>query len=212
MDIATVKTIWADDELKQNTHILIGKNTCVVIDAGCPPSEVYKVCSKPISAVFVTHGHYDHIKYIEEYDKLNVPIYASEYLKELLNSPTNNVSNIFSTPTTYKVNNLITLKDEQVLNILNSNIKCLYTPGHSIDGMCYIVNNKYLFSGDTLFSVAVGRIDLPTSNKENLIKSLNKLQQQNYQNLYTGHGRASSKDEQTKNIPMWISLLKMKNN
>ena len=56
------------------------------------------------------------------------------------------------------------------------------------------------------------RIDLPTSNKENLIKSLNKLQQQNYQNLYTGHGRASSKDEQTKNIPMWISLLKMKNN
>ena len=76
--------------------------------------------------------------------------------------------------------------------------------------MCYLIDETYLFSGDTVFSVAVGRDDLPTANTKELIKSLTKILNLDYKFLYTGHGRPSSKDEQKQNIPKWIDYLNRK--
>ncbi len=211
MEIETIKTIWAEDELKQNTHIIVAGNGCIVVDAGCPLEKINTVSNKPIKAVFITHGHYDHIKYIEQFDKLNIPIYASNHISKLLNSAELNVSTIFDKPTTYKVKNLNFVEDNQEITTLGVTIKCIYTPGHSIDSMCYLLNNEILFSGDTLFSVAIGRTDLPTANENDMLNSLNKLNNLKYKHLYTGHGRSSNKEEQNINIPLWISLLEMQN-
>ena len=76
--------------------------------------------------------------------------------------------------------------------------------------MSYLINDKYLFTGDTVFSVAVGRDDLPTSNTNKLIESLNKILNLNYKTLYAGHGRPSDKEEQQTNIPKWIDYLRKK--
>lgn len=37
-------------------------------------------------------------------------------------------------------------------------IKVIATPGHMMDHVCYLVDNKHLFCGDTLFSLGCGRI------------------------------------------------------
>ena len=67
-----------------------------------------------------------------------------------------------------------------------------------------------MFSGDTVFSIAVGRTDLPTGNLTELIKSLNRILNLDYITLFTGHGRPSDKQEQNKNIPKWIDYLTKK--
>lgn len=209
MDIKTIKIKWAENELSQNTHIVEFEDCCVVIDAGCSVETIKGITTKPIKAVFITHGHFDHILYIEEYDKLNIPIYADKHTIEILNNETKNVSLMFGCNKTFKVKNLNLVCDNQEIEIDGNIIKCLYTPGHSIDSMSFIIDNN-LFSGDTVFSVAVGRDDLPTSNTIELIQSLNKILNLDYKSLYTGHGRPSDKQEQKTNIPKWIDYLNKK--
>ena len=126
----------------------------------------------------------------------------------MLNNPENNASSLFDQPTKYKINNLHLFADQDELDIGEINVKCLYTPGHSVDSSCYLINDEYLFSGDTLFSIAVGRTDLSTGNTKELIKSLKRIQKLDYSTLYSGHGRVSNKEEQNTNIPKWIEALK----
>lgn len=206
MEIKTIKTSWGSGEMKQNTYVVEGDKTCVVIDAGAQLWQVQELTDKPIEAVFITHGHFDHVDYIEEYDKLGVPIYASKHLKDVLFDEILNVSGHKS----YKVKNIVTIEDDNVIEALTGDIKCMETPGHSEDSMCYLLNNQILFSGDTVFSIAVGRTDLPTGNSKELIKSLNRILNLDYITLFTGHGRPSDKQEQNKNIPKWIDYLTKK--
>jgi len=207
MNVKTIKTIWEEDELRQNTHIVEFENGCIIIDAGCSILDIKQLTNKPIKAVLLTHAHFDHIKNIQEYDNLNIKIYAHKAILEMLNNTTNNASLLFNQPKKYRINNLYLLTDEDEIDIGDINVKCLYTPGHSIDSMCYLINEEYLFSGDTLFSVAIGRTDLPTGNAEKLIASLKRIQNLNYNTLYAGHGRVSNKQEQNINIPQWIDCL-----
>jgi len=210
MNVKTVKIKWAENELSQNTHIVEFEDCCIVIDAGCEIKKAKEITNKPIKAVFLTHGHFDHIKNIEEYDKLNVPIYAHKNILELLEDEYKNASLLFNQPHKYNIININFVEDNEEIEIENHIIKCLHTPGHSIDSTCYLLDNETLFSGDTVFSVAVGRDDLPTGNKKELIKSLNRILNLDYKQLFTGHGRPSDKSEQKTNIPKWIDYLSKK--
>jgi len=58
------------------------------------------------------------------------------------------------------------LVDDDVINVGSLSIKALYTPGHTIDSMCYVVYELaksyplMVFTGDTLLAGEVGRTDL----------------------------------------------------
>lgn len=211
MEIKTIKTTWSPTDLKHNTYVVIEGDKCIIIDAGAPLEEVRKITDARIEAVFITHGHFDHVQYIEEYDNLGVPIYVNEKTLDFFANPKKNVSDIFKTNLTYSVKNTKTVKEGEIIPVLNSTMKCFETPGHSEDGMCYLLDEKQLFSGDTLFSIAIGRTDLETSSDKQMIESLLKLDKLNYEGLYSGHGRISSKEEQNTKTDYWINLLNEKN-
>lgn len=70
-------------------------------------------------------------------------------------------------------------KDGDSLKIGNAELKVVYTPGHTYDHNCYLVEDN-LLSGDCLFIGDVGRIDLggdPREKTEMLYNSLRKLEQ-----------------------------------
>jgi hydroxyacylglutathione hydrolase len=58
------------------------------------------------------------------------------------------------------------LADGGVLNVGNTKIKAVYTPGHTNESLCYVVYPSgssealMVFTGDTLFAGSVGRTDL----------------------------------------------------
>lgn len=206
MNVHLLKVKWKEGELQQNTYVVEQKDGCILIDAGVPLEEIRKITDKPISAVMLTHAHFDHIEYIEEYDRLNIPIYASIYAERSMLDPSLNVSNMIR-PKVYHVSRIYELKDNETITIGDMTIKCLYTPGHSRDSVCYLIGDK-LFSGDTLFSVAIGRTDFPDSNEKDMIDSLSRLDKLEYSELYPGHGRVSNKEEQNQNIKQWLNILK----
>ena len=79
-------------EFNQNSYVVEYKDSCILIDAGVRYDEIKKITNKPILAVMLTHGHFDHIEYIEEYDRKKIPIYASAYTKNAINDPKLNAS------------------------------------------------------------------------------------------------------------------------
>lgn len=207
MAVKEIKLDWYPGEMKVNTYVVEFDDCCVIVDCGAPIEMVRELTDKPIKAVLITHGHYDHVMHIEDYDKLDVPIYANFNTEDILQDSRLNVSNLVGKSLTYELKNMHKLYEDDMIMVGENAIYAYYTPGHSVDSMVYLIGDT-LFTGDTLFSVAVGRTDLPTGDTEALIESLNKFTGLKYKDVYAGHGRKSSKDEQTTNIFKWQNFLK----
>ena len=196
-----------ENKYTQNTYLIEFENSCIIIDAGYSLEKIKTTTYKPIKAILVTHGHFDHVNHIEEIDKLNIPIYVSKHSKEILEDEAKNASTLFGLSCKFKVKNLKYIENNDEFEIDNHIIKCLETKGHSIDSVCYLLYNEILFSGDTVFADSFGRDDLPTGNRKELIKSLKLILNLDYKALYSGHGRPSVKEEQKTNIPKFIDYL-----
>lgn len=67
------------------------------------------------------------------------------------------------------------VREGEIINIGQVELKVLYTPGHSEDSICLIVNNDSIITGDTLFVGNIGRVDLPGSSPDNMYDSLSRI-------------------------------------
>ena len=65
----------------------------------------------------------------------------------------------------------LALDDGAILKIGNLDIRVLYTPGHTRDSVCFLVENK-LFTGDTLFVGECGRTNMPGGDAGAMYDSL----------------------------------------
>ncbi len=92
-----------------------------------------------------------------------------------------------------ELHNDITVKDGDVINFGNSELRVLHTSGHSKDSICLIGDGK-IFSGDTLFVGNCGRIDLPGGSAKELYHSLFDVLYHLDENLtlYPGHNYGTS--------------------
>ena len=68
------------------------------------------------------------------------------------------------------------LRDGDEIELGNTRVKVLHTPGHSPDSVCLVVTDLkrgsepwFVLTGDTLFVGAVGRPDLPGRARENAL-------------------------------------------
>ena len=118
-----------------------------------------------VKYILLTHCHYDHImSVIPLKEKTGARIVTGDKGSINLGDPDINL-----TPygLGYKIEGIssdIVLKDGESLELDGLSIKCIYTPGHTNCGVCYLCGND-LFCGDTLFLRSCGRWDLPTGNQ-----------------------------------------------
>ncbi|QKX06697.1 MBL fold metallo-hydrolase [Aquimarina sp. TRL1] len=63
------------------------------------------------------------------------------------------------------------IQDQQLISFGLTNIQAIATPGHTSDSFSYLLQEKYLFSGDTLFTKGVGRPDLKANTDQAKIKA-----------------------------------------
>lgn len=102
-----------------------------------------------IKFVLDTHVHADHISggpAISNY--LNVPYYFHPY---------DAIHPIDMLPGKVKYSYL---KDGDIFSLGTARIRVIHVPGHTLGNLVFLVNEKYLFTGDTIFIVSVARPDL----------------------------------------------------
>jgi glyoxylase-like metal-dependent hydrolase (beta-lactamase superfamily II) len=59
-----------------------------------------------------------------------------------------------------------------IVQVGEVSIELIHTPGHTPGSQCFLVDNRKLIAGDTLFLQGCGRTDLPGGNPEQLYESL----------------------------------------
>ncbi len=133
------------------SYLIASKNEAVVIDASLPV-EVYQkyLSNHNLHMKFTadTHLHADHLSrsgLLAEAAKVPFHLYSSNVLRQT--------------------------NESDVLKVGDAEIKVLFTPGHTSDSVCYLINDQVLLSGDTLFVNGVGRPDLKADQEGTIRKS-----------------------------------------
>src|SRR5665647_1342193 len=87
-----------------------------------------------------------------------------------------------------KIHPDIAVDEGDRLNVGKISLKIIYTPGHTTDSICLLVNDQKLLTGDTLFVGECGRTDFPGGNTKSMYESLNRLIKLNDNiEVYPGH-------------------------
>ena len=125
-----------------------------------------------IEAIFLTHGHFDHIWGAQKLRELSgAKIYALEAEKPVCQDPYVNVSAQAGRKATILPDQW--LKDGQELTMADMTLRVIATPGHTIGSACYYIEgSNILVSGDTLFEYSIGRTDFPTGSLNRLVRSI----------------------------------------
>jgi len=192
--------------LDSNVFVVANGSNAIIIDSGVDCEAVKRVVAgKNVCGIFLTHGHYDHSLFALEYaNRFNCKIYASKEIKDILADGYANYSEGKFTITDFSMFEF--LSDGQAVRLGDFDVVAIETKGHSKDSMCYLIENV-LFSGDTLFSAGIGRTDLISSSKEDMINSLEKIKKIEFDRVYHGHGECSTKQMQKKNIGIYLKFL-----
>lgn len=152
------------------------KKECFIVDPGVYRKEIVSRIKRnglQMKAILLTHGHFDHIMGIDGLlHDFPVPVYAMEEEQSLLENAQYNLSGMYETGG-YTFTKAVYVKDGQVLELAGTKVQVLGTPGHTIGGCCYYLEEEgVLFSGDSLFQESIGRTDFPTGSASQLVRSV----------------------------------------
>jgi len=186
-----------------NCYILNLGDKEIIIDPGVDALPWIKQNVKNPVAIFNTHGHFDHVwsnKAVSEF--YDIPIYC----------PKDDAFMLEDDPLGYgvpKSKASVLVKPDEEIEVANEKFKFWHFPGHT-PGCSMIEYGDTLFSGDFLFEGSIGRWDFPTSSKQDMIKSLQKVKELGKRDymVLPGHGNSTSLAKELRGIDNWIAIVK----
>ncbi|MGP1485021.1 MAG: MBL fold metallo-hydrolase [Campylobacter sp.] len=188
-----------------NCYIVLKNGAEIIIDPGQDSFEfVTKICKNPI-AIINTHGHMDHI--FDDFSLknfFNIDVYIHKDDNFMLKDDV-----FFANYKTF--DDAICVGGDKFedtwLKIGEFDVEFMHFAGHT-PGCCMVRIDDIIFSGDFLFKSSIGRYDFAYSNKEDMIKSLQKcLKIEKNFKLYPGHGDATTLKAEQENLPSWLRYL-----
>ncbi|MBW2623091.1 MAG: MBL fold metallo-hydrolase [Deltaproteobacteria bacterium] len=147
--------------LKVNCYILGDEQSgqAIVIDPGGDAEKIATFLDQKgltLQTIINTHGHWDHTSGNAELKKLaggEILMHASE------------------DPMGVSIDGHLAEGDQVTVGRLV--LEVMETPGHSPGGISlYLAEADVVFVGDLIFSRAIGRTDMPGSNRDTLLKSI----------------------------------------
>ena len=192
--------------LDTNTYVVYEEKSRdgMIIDCGVDPKIVLDYTNANnifIKYVVLTHGHFDHAEYVQEYEKLfkNAKTVCHVDEKQVLYDIEANLSSWGRVPRNYDCNytyvkegDILTLGEKGAEECMNFTV--LHTPGHTIGSIClYDEKSKIMFTGDTLFKRSYGRTDFKYGSTAQMYASLRRLFSMDKDIVfYPGHYGAST--------------------
>jgi glyoxylase-like metal-dependent hydrolase (beta-lactamase superfamily II)/rhodanese-related sulfurtransferase len=132
------------------SYLIGSQGDAVVIDASLDPQVYRRVADEHgwrIRTVLETHVHADHLS--------RARALAADTGARLCLPATDRVSFEYAP-----------LKDGDIVRVGSAGLRALHTPGHTPESTSYLLDDRALFTGDTLFLAAVGRPDLEATTDE----------------------------------------------
>ena len=181
---------------KTNIYYLIGKERNLLIDTGTGikplKALLEEIDKKPID-VLITHGHWDHLGNVHEFDHVFVHEGDLGWVRDGLPLPEEMLRNglIKDVEDVY-------LRNFKMPSLVNKNVKSLdgftfdglsiiHTPGHSPGSVCiYDQKRQILFSGDTLYEGTI-YCHFESTDPKDLYQSIKKLRGLNVNTILSGH-------------------------
>lgn len=137
------------------SYMIISNDEAIIVDASLPIEIYQDILMKEklkLKNIIETHIHADHLsrsKQLADKNKLSLHL-----------------------PAPNKVNfDFVPVTGSTIFQIGNIGIKAIQTPGHTSESTSYLVDDKILLTGDTLFINGVGRPDLKANTDEAMQKS-----------------------------------------
>ena len=139
-----------------------------------------------IQHILITHQDTDHVGALEpDSERLfkNATVYIGEIENRYLTGEARRrvIHGLYKLPMVSMENRKVLLKDGETLCIGGVKIECLLVPGHTWGHMVYLIDDEYLFTGDTIWFGADGGYSfIATLAEDNrlAVRSLEKLEQE----------------------------------
>lgn len=196
--------------LQNNSYLIADKSTreAVIIDPAIGSHslvDILRNSNLKLTQIWITHAHFDHaagvsqlLKEIGNHIKvgmhpLDTPLWKSGGGAQDLGFQIN----LGPLPD-------LCLADQQILEIGESSIQVIHTPGHTPGHVVFYCEQQFVaFVGDLIFYHSIGRSDLKGGNQDTLLTSIREhiltLPLQTL--LLSGHGKETTVSEEMKNNP-----------
>lgn len=162
----------------------------IMIDAGynyprlAEKMEWLGIDPKEVSDILITHQDTDHVGAVEhDSDGLfnHCTLYISEIENRYLTGEVRRkvIHKLYKLPMVTINNEKVLLKDGDILDFDGIKVECILVPGHTWGHMVYLIDDKYLFTGDTIWFGADGGYSFISTLAEDnklSVKSLEKLE------------------------------------
>jgi hydroxyacylglutathione hydrolase len=181
---------------ENNVYLLINGDEAAVIDAADAYDDIRNTLDETgagLKYLLVTHAHKSHIRSVSMLKRDFGATFCLHKLDlDLLKESDNNLE-----PD-------LPVKDNTTLELKDTVIKVLHTPGHTMGSLCFYVKKaKALFSGDTLLKGEFGKIWGPHSMGL-MLRSLKRLNSviPPKTTVYPGHGSLTTMSDEA-----WLDCL-----
>lgn len=193
--------------LGTNCYILADENTkqAIVVDVPDRADSITEFLYEKgytLTAIVLTHGHYDHILALSQLKhNFRVPVMIHQNGADFLKDDNLNLG-IYMGKRFEPMEADKLLKDGDTVEFGDVKLEVMHTPGHTSDSIC-LYGEGVLISGDTLFCGSVGRSDLPTGNMDQEINSIKTriLPLPDETKVCPGHGALSTIGDERKGNP-----------
>lgn len=185
--------------IQENCYIIKNEenNQGIIVDPGDEANRIMDAVQKAgiekVPAIFITHGHGDHVSALDEVkDATGAKVYMSREDAPMLRvwnsslSYSTNRDKKFDSPDEF-------FTDGEKLTVAGMDFTIAATPGHTAGGVC-IIGDGVVFCGDTVFLESIGRTDLPGGSYDAILDSIKTklLVLPDDYKLLPGHGPATT--------------------
>jgi len=174
-----------------NIFFYTKNGTTIMIDAGYNYARLREKMSwldiepAAIRNILITHQDTDHVGALEtDSEQLfkDATVYIGEIENRYLTGEVRRkvFHGAYKLPMVRTNNKRVTLRDGQVLDFDGIKVECILVPGHTWGHMVYLIDDEYLFTGDTIWFGADGGYSFISTLAEDnklAVRSLAKLEQ-----------------------------------